>query len=209
MNFIVSFDREVVVTGNPILPLTVQRPAVYVDGADTKSLGFNSEILQGDGASERLDISESIGAELLFPTLDDSVSLLINAPRTSPIKVDPKTVSLPSDQIISIDTTPPSVVSITPQDSTTPSGTYAVGDTLFFEVSFDEPVEVSSDLILISLLLISISTNCHNLLSLFLNHFRLMLAWNYTLTPIMALHGILLDQGRQLYSCNILSKWVM
>ena len=70
--------------------------------------------------------------------------MLINSPGISLEPVDPNVaeISLPLDQIISINTSPPSVVGIAPQDSTTPSGTYAVGDSLFFEVVFDKPVKV-------------------------------------------------------------------
>ena len=120
------------------------RLATYIDGSGSKHLTFNFKVLPGD-ATERLDISSSIGAELILPPLEDTVSLLVNSAGMSPIKVDPNIegIILPSDQIVSIDTTPPSVVSITPQDSTTPNGIYAVGDTLFFELSFEKPVEVS------------------------------------------------------------------
>lgn len=70
--------------------------------------------------------------------------MLTNSPRTSPIQVDGtiEGMSLPIDLDISIDTTPPVVMSITPQTSMTPNGMYAVGDTLFFEISFDKAVEV-------------------------------------------------------------------
>lgn len=147
VSFSVAFDREVEVTGNPRLPLNLHssRTATYVDGSSTKSLVFNFVVLQGDDTA-RLDISETMGAELLFPTFDDSILLLVNGPGPSPIQADPKIsgISLPVDQTIAIDTTPPYVTSITPQDSTTPNGVYAVGDTVFLEVSFDKPVEVSS-----------------------------------------------------------------
>ena len=152
IHFFVAFDREVAVTGTPELPLNIQscdestcttRTAAYVSGSATKTLTFNFIIRSGDDTT-RLDISETIGAELLFPTLEDSISLLTNSPGTSPIQVDGtiEGMSLPIDLDISIDTTPPVVMSITPQTSTTPNGMYAVGDTLFFEISFDKEVEV-------------------------------------------------------------------
>ncbi|KAL9183325.1 hypothetical protein ACHAXT_005112 [Thalassiosira profunda] len=150
VNFVVAVDREVAVTGIPRLPLNVQsaeggtsRAASYIDGSGTKRLGFRYTVLPGDTAT-RLDVPQLVGTALLFPTDEGGIFLLANSAGESPIHVDPSLdgISLPQDQSISIDTTPPSVVSITPQDSTTPSGTYAVGDSLFFEVLFDKPVEV-------------------------------------------------------------------
>ena len=139
-------------TGTPELPLNIQscdestcttRTAAYVSGSATKTLTFNFIIRSGDDTT-RLDISETIGAELLFPTNEDSISLLTNSPVTSPIQIDGtiEVISLPTDLDISIDTTPPVVMSITPQTSMTPNGMYAVGDTLFFEISFYKAVEV-------------------------------------------------------------------
>ncbi|KAL7554992.1 hypothetical protein ACHAWF_018570 [Thalassiosira exigua] len=119
------------------------RSAWYSGGSGTKDIEFNYKVLQGD-ATTGLDIADGVGTQLQFPTIDDSMSLLVNSPGPSPIHVDPNigTVSLPMSQTISVDTTPPVVTSITPQESTTPSGTYAVGDSLFFELSFDKAVEV-------------------------------------------------------------------
>lgn len=138
------------------------RTAPYVGGSSTDSLTFKFVILPGD-SSTRLDI---FGAEIIYPTAEDSISLRINGPETSLIQADPgiEGVSISTDQVISVDTTPPSVVSITPQGSTTPDGTYAVGDTLYFEVSFDKAVEVSLELL-------DCTKRHHpNLLNLFISH---------------------------------------
>jgi hypothetical protein len=142
-NFILTFDREVSVTGIPKLPLNVRssRAAIFVDGSGTKSLKFLFKFLPGDDV-ERIDVSESTGAELLLE-LGDSIALQINAPGASPLPADLKIEGLTIDQHIAIDTTPPYVKGITPQASTTPSGTYTVGDKLFFEVLFDKAVVVS------------------------------------------------------------------
>ena len=152
VNFIVTFDREVTVNGMPLLPLNIQdcssgpcttRFAEYKSGSDTKTLTFNF-IVQPDDDTMRLDITEAEGAELNFPTLESSIILLTNSAGESPIHVDASIegISLPNEQNISIDTSPPIVTSIIPQASTTPSGTYAVGDTLYFVVSFNKEVEV-------------------------------------------------------------------
>ena len=153
INFIVTLDREVTVNGKPLLPLNIQdcslgpcttRFAEYKRGSDTKTLTFNIIVQPGDDTT-RLDIiSEAVDAELNFPTLESSITLLTISVGESPIQVDASIegISLPNEQNISIDTSPPIVTSIIPQASTTPSGTYAVGDTLYFEVSFNKGVEV-------------------------------------------------------------------
>jgi hypothetical protein len=141
VNFILTFDREVAVTGIPKLPLNVRSfAAIYVDGSGTKSLRFLFKALPGDDV-ERLNVSESTDAELLLG-LGDSIALLINAPGDAPLLADPSIEGLSIEQHIAIDTNPPRVTSIIPQASTTPSGTYTVGDKLFFEVSFDKAVVV-------------------------------------------------------------------
>jgi len=147
VNFSVAFDREVAVTGYPQMPLNLpdsSRTATYVEGSGTKILVFNLAILPGDDVV-RLDVSEAVGAELLFPTVDDSISLLVNGHESTPTQADPKVegIGLPLEQNIVVDTTPPSITSITPQVSTTPDGVYAVGDTVFLEVTFAKPVTVS------------------------------------------------------------------
>mmetsp|Transcript_9659 Transcript_9659/g.20406 ORF Transcript_9659/g.20406 Transcript_9659/m.20406 type:complete len:534 (+) Transcript_9659:665-2266(+) len=126
------------------MSMCTTRSAIYVGGSGSKQLGFQFKILPGDAVGS-LGTINSIGAELTFPTPGDEASLLVNSSEKSPIKVDPSIegIGLPSDQIITIDTAPPSVVGITPQGSNTPDGIYAVGDSLFFEVSFDKPVDVS------------------------------------------------------------------
>jgi len=133
-NFILTFDREISVAGIPKLPLNIRssRAAIFVDGSGTKRLKFLFKVLPGDDV-ERLDISECTGAELLLGS-GDSIVLLINAPRASPLPANTKIEGRTIYQRIAIDTTPPYVKGITPQASTTPSGTYTVGDKLFFEV---------------------------------------------------------------------------
>ena len=127
------------------MSMCTARSATYVGGSGTTELHFEFQVLPGDSA-ERLDISDYAGSKLLFPSPKDNISLLINSPGTSTITVDPNLESrgLESDQNIEIDSTPPAVAAIAPQQSTTPDGSYAVGDTLFFEISFDKPVEVST-----------------------------------------------------------------
>lgn len=124
------------------LKMCTARIATYNEGSGTKSLLFGFRILPGDKA-ERLDVSNVVGTGLLYPRSTDSVVLMVNSPERSIIQADPKIEGIEIENDITIDTTPPFVTSIRPQESTTPSGVYAVGDTLFFEVSFDRPVEVS------------------------------------------------------------------
>ena len=143
INFTVILDRPVIVTGSPQLPLNI-RSATYVEGSGSQHLTFNFQVFPGD-ATGRLDVSSSVGATLIFPTPDDEISLLINTLGTSDVKIDESVegISLPPEHVISIDTAPPLVMSIAPQDLTTPNGIYAVGDTLLFDIVFDKPVHVS------------------------------------------------------------------
>ena len=158
--FVVIFDRDVVVVGTPELPLNIQfcdvntctaRAATYVNGSGTNSLTFNYTVLPGDDI-ERLGISEDMGIELQFPSSNDSIYLHVNSLETSPVQVDASIAgfNLPPELHISIDTSPPAITSIVPQASTTQSGGYAVGDTLYFEISFDKAVEVSRPFLLVN-----------------------------------------------------------
>jgi len=157
VNFIVTLDLEVTVNGMPLLPLNIQdcssgpcttRFAEYKSGSGANTLTFNFTVRPGDDTT-RLDMSEAEGAKMNFPTLESSITLLTNSAGESPIQVDAsiEAISLPNEQNISIDTSPPMVTGIIPQPSTTSSGTYAVGDTLYFEVSFNKDVEVCACLL--------------------------------------------------------------
>lgn len=101
-------------------------------------------VLGGD-ETERLDVFDTV---LLLPRSDDSLILFTNT-GSSTVSADLsiKGLGLDSEVSIGINTLPPTVLAIEPQLSTTPDGTYAVGDTLYFEVTFDKPVEVSINLI--------------------------------------------------------------
>lgn len=144
INFSVSFDREVNVAGTPLLQLNTHRPATYTHGSGTNTIYFEFRVIEGDSLG-RLEISTDPEGTIILPSHQDSITLLINGAGSSPITAHPaigEMTVLPTAHI-SIDTNPPTVVSISPQDFTTPDGTYAVGDTLMFVVLFDKPVEVS------------------------------------------------------------------
>ena len=78
-------------------------------------------------------------------TPEDGISLLVNYLGASTMQADPdiESISVPAVKTTSVDTLPPRVLSIMSQDPTTPSRTHADGDPLLFEVTFDNPVEVS------------------------------------------------------------------
>ncbi len=138
-----AFENWVSIEGDADMCTT--STAKFVGGSGTKDLIFRYQFLQGDSA-ERLNVNQSIGARIRYPTIGDGISLLRNSARTSSMalidpSIDSKGIELTNR--IQIDTARPSVVGIRPQLSTTPDGTYTAGDTLFFEVIFDKAVEVS------------------------------------------------------------------
>lgn len=135
--------------GDPTMCTT--RTASYADGSGTKSLRFSFGILPGDN-TEKLDRSKVVGAGLLYSNIEDSICLMTNSLGTASIQADVKLKGITAENHVAVNTTPPVVVSITPQGSSTPNA-YAVGDTLFFEVIFDKPVEVSLSLQVIDILL--------------------------------------------------------
>ncbi len=145
INFSVSFDRDVIVSGNPLLPLNALMPATYTHGSGTTTLHFEFRVIEGDNL-DRLDVSQQTDASILLPLPhDDLITLLTNGQTPSPVIADSMFggITILHSLEIAIDTTPPTVISISPQGLTTPDGTYAVGDTMTFEVIFDKPVEVS------------------------------------------------------------------
>jgi hypothetical protein len=138
------FDREVIVHGVPLLPLNARLPATYTHGSGTRTLHFEFRVIEGDSL-DRLDVSNEPDASLILPSPhDDTITLLTNGASSSPVTADSalRGIFISYGHDISIDTTPPSVTSISPQASTTPDGMYAVGDVLTFQVTFDKPVEV-------------------------------------------------------------------
>ena len=142
INFSVSFDREVTLTGTPLLPLNAPRPATYTHGSGTNTLNFEFRVVEGDSL-ERLETLADPEAALILPSHQDSITLLTNGAGPSPISADLIIGRNPYTQNITIDTKPPFVNSISPQELMTPHGIYAVGDVLMLEVLFDKPVEVS------------------------------------------------------------------
>lgn len=145
INFSVSFDREVIVTGVPLLPFNAPMHATYTHGSGTTTLHFEFRVIEGDSL-DRLDVSNEAEASLILPLpRDDTITLFTNGDSSSPITADPVFggIAIPYGHDISINTTPPTVISISPQALTTPDGIYAVGDVLTFQVTFDKPVDVS------------------------------------------------------------------
>ncbi len=118
------------------------RAAFYVNGSGTKSLRFSFSLLPGDYTA-KLDRSEIAGAEVFYSNDEDYVSLMTNSYGSASIQADLGLEAITVDNHVAINTAPPVVIRISPQESSTPNGTYAVGDILFFEVVFDKPVDVS------------------------------------------------------------------
>jgi hypothetical protein len=145
INVSVSFDREVIVTGNPLLPLNATRAAAYTHGSGTNALHFEFRVAEGDNYLERLEIPDNPDVALMLPSHQDTITLLTNGAAHSPITADLIIGGMTNryTQSIVIDTNPPTVIGISPKTLTTPDGTYAVGDVLQFEVLFDKSVVVS------------------------------------------------------------------
>mmetsp|Transcript_17452 Transcript_17452/g.34826 ORF Transcript_17452/g.34826 Transcript_17452/m.34826 type:complete len:183 (+) Transcript_17452:313-861(+) len=121
-------------------------PATYTHGSGTATLHFEFRVIEGDNL-DRLDVSTQADASLMLPLPhDDTITLLTNGDSSSPVTADLAygAISLPDILEIAIDTTPPTVISISPQALTAPDGTSAVGDVLTFQVIFDKPVDVST-----------------------------------------------------------------
>jgi hypothetical protein len=145
INFSVSFDREVIVTGSPLLPLNATRAAAYTHGSGTNALHFEFRVAEGDNL-ETLEIPDNPDVALMLPSHQDTITLLTNGAEPSPITADLIIGGMTNryTQSIAIDTNPPTVIGISFKTLTTPpDGTYAVGDVLQFEVLFDKSVVVS------------------------------------------------------------------
>lgn len=132
---------EEVSSGTPLLKLTTGAAsignAINVDrsGIDAYVLNFVYIVKQGDSAQD-IDVLDRNALVLNGASLEDSLGQLPDYtlfPRSN----DPRSLSYNKD--IKIDTTPPSVVSVTAE---TPSGEYGVGQRLLIQVVFTTSVSV-------------------------------------------------------------------
>uniref|UniRef100_A0A7S4JS32 Calx-beta domain-containing protein n=1 Tax=Odontella aurita TaxID=265563 RepID=A0A7S4JS32_9STRA len=119
------------------------RVAKYMAGSGTKTLSFQFLVKPGDYTA-RLDVTSDSLARISFFDSGGEIFSAANHDISKALAADLSLHSsqLPSDVVLAIDSQPPSITSIMVQTLSTPNGTYAVGDSLFFEINFTQPVVV-------------------------------------------------------------------
>lgn len=134
----VQFSLPVTVTGTPTLTLNTtptNRAATYVSGSGTTSLVFTYAIQAGDTSAD-LDQLSTTALSAAGGTIKDSYG--VDAILTLP--APQATGSLGANKAIVIDTTAPTVSSVT---STLANGSYGAGQVVPINVVFSEPVTIT------------------------------------------------------------------
>ena len=123
--------------------MCTSRYAIYGKGSSTKVLSFTYKVLPGDHAV-RLQLSSSTNEEDALNTEAGSISNAINSGDSSLVNatLSVKNIPFAEGKNISIDTSPPTVNSITLNNQLLLNRTYAAGDELYFFVNFNKPVVV-------------------------------------------------------------------
>ncbi|MGH9909883.1 MAG: Ig-like domain-containing protein, partial [Nitrososphaerales archaeon] len=136
----VTFSESVIVTSTPQLQLetgATDRQANYVSGSNTNTLTFNYVVQAGDSTND-LNYLSSSSLTLNGGTIKDLLTNTDNAVLALP---SPGSAgSLGANKNIVIDAISPIVSGVS---STSPNGSYNVGDTIAVTVTFSEPVNVS------------------------------------------------------------------
>jgi len=134
ISFTVSYDEDVVVTGAPTLPVTINgntRQATYAAGGDARTLIFSYTVAAGEQDLDGIDLAANIA--LNGGTIKDI------AGNNAPTGI--ATTNYPN---ILVDGLAPTVTSVAmPGAGPTPSGYYNAGTTLVFKVNTSETVTVS------------------------------------------------------------------
>lgn len=128
INFTMTFPYPVTVTGNPRLNLTIgstSKTAPYSSGSGTTVLNFRYTVLSGDDDLDGIGLNsiDLNGGSLVYNTTE-------NCNLSFP---------LPNFSSILVDTSAPTITSITPATS----GTYYVDQNMSFTVNFSERVTVT------------------------------------------------------------------
>src|SRR5205823_5859833 len=134
----VNFAEPVTVTGTPRITLNTAPNAVvdYSSGSGTSTLTFNYTVQAGDTQASALDYLNTGALALNGGTIKDAATN--NATLTLPAVNGGS--SLQNSKTITIDTTAPTVGSVT---STTANGSYNAGSVVAVKVNFAEPVTVT------------------------------------------------------------------
>jgi hypothetical protein len=131
----VNFSESVDVTGTPTLALNSGGTATFASGTGTSTLTFSYTVLATQNSVD-LDYLASTSLVLAGGTIEDladnTASLTLPAPAAAG--------SLGSNKDIHIDTTKPTVTSIS---SVTADGYYNAGDVISIQINFSEPVDVT------------------------------------------------------------------
>jgi len=134
ISFTISYDEDVVVTGAPTLPLTINgttRQATYAAGGDARTLIFSYTVAAGEQDLDGIDLAANIA--LNGGSIKDAAG---NNAATGIA-----TTNYPN---ILVDGRAPTVTSVAmPGAGPTPSGYYNAGTTLVFKVNTSETVTVS------------------------------------------------------------------
>src|SRR5439155_1028867 len=135
----VNFSEQVTVTGTPQITLntTPNQTISYSSGSGTSSLTFNYTVQAGDTQASALDYLNTGALALNGGTIKDVA--LNNATLTLPAVNGGS--SLQNSKTITIDTTAPTVGSVT---STTANASYTAGPVVAVEVNFGRPVHVTA-----------------------------------------------------------------
>ncbi|MFA6735182.1 MAG: hypothetical protein WCS71_08815, partial [Sphaerochaetaceae bacterium] len=130
LDFTVTFDSTVVVTGTPRIPVTLRTGgtvyASYVSGTNSKNLVFRHTVSSGELDADGISIGSSIslnGGAIKSANNDDAELNLYSVASTANVLVDGVV---------------PSISSVPPPSN----GTYIIGQNLDYTVSFSEAVNV-------------------------------------------------------------------
>ncbi len=133
----IDFSVPVTVTGTPQLALntTPAESATYASGSGTSTLVFDYIVAAGDNVAT-LDYTAANALTLNGGTIRDAAT----NDATLTLATPGSTGSLSDSKSLTIDTTAPSVSTVT---SSTSNGAYNAGQTIHVQVVFDEPVNVT------------------------------------------------------------------
>ncbi|HVS85440.1 MAG TPA: SwmB domain-containing protein, partial [Gaiellaceae bacterium] len=134
----VNFSEPVTVTGTPLLALntTPSESASYASGSGTSALVFNYTVVSGDTQATALDYAATTSLTLNSGTIKDAAT---NA-ATLTLPAVGGGSSLQSSKTIKIDTTAPTVSSLSTSLAT---GSYTTGQVVPITINFSEPVTVT------------------------------------------------------------------
>ncbi|NJL73432.1 MAG: hypothetical protein HC888_18845, partial [Candidatus Competibacteraceae bacterium] len=135
---VVSFSEVVTVTGPPRIQLetgATDRFATYASGSGSADLVFNYTVAGGDVSAD-LDYLATNALQLNGGAIVDGLSAPADLSLTPPGSAG----SLRSNKDIVIDTAVPAVLNV---NSSTPNGSYTVGEIIPIQITFNEPVVVT------------------------------------------------------------------